>query len=180
MFGSKPDALGRRQVQVLFDHSLSMEYREGSLTGRKRGAMELEKIINTLGADDVLNVRVVGRDATACFPESSTDHTEALSFVRALEPGYGRADFNKANAAALQELSTGTGRPEIYYISDFQRTTWAEVELAKMPDRARLFFVNVAPKERANHAILSAAMEPGNASALGVQIGNFSAEPWCG
>ena len=52
MFGSKPDETGPRHVLVMFDHSLSMEHKEGSLTGRKRAALELEKIINTLGADD--------------------------------------------------------------------------------------------------------------------------------
>src|SRR5438552_4039699 len=38
MFGSKPDEIGPRHVMVLFDRSLSMEHRESSLTGRKRGA----------------------------------------------------------------------------------------------------------------------------------------------
>lgn len=180
MFGSKPDETGPRHVLVMFDHSLSMEHKEGSLTGRKRAALELEKIINTLGTDDLINVRAVGREAPACFPEFSGDHSEALRFVRALERGLGRADFNKANAAIALELKSAHGRQEVYYISDFQRASWADVDLAIVPESARLFFVNVASKERANHAIIGARIDPREAGAVQVHLGNFAPVQWTG
>ena len=100
--------------------------------------------------------------------------------MRALEPGLGRADFNKANAAIAQELKSGHGRQEVYYISDFQRASWADVDLAIVPESARLFFVNVAPKERANHAIIGARIDPREAGAVQVQSRQLRAPPWTG
>ena len=185
MFGSNQALRGPRHVLILFDHSLSMEYLDGSLSGRERGIVEAEKIINTLNPQDTLNVLCVERKITQCFQEFSGDHAEAVRFLKTLDPGLGSADFNKANGTAAQAFSGVSGRQEVYYISDFQRTTWGDVDVAASPLSARLFFVNVAPDARPNHAILGAQLEHTPISGeeavpLHVTIGNYAPGPFSG
>jgi aerotolerance regulator-like protein/VWA domain-containing protein len=185
MFGSNQSQRGPRDVVIVFDHSLSMECKDGGVSGRKRAVIEAEKIIDTLGTNDLLNVIAVERNPNACFTEMSSNQAEALTFLQKLEPGLGIADFNKAGAAAAQQLSKVQGRQEIYFISDFQRKNWANVDFAKLPASARLFFVNVASNTRPNRAIVGARIDQpaalaGETVPLEISIGNFSDEPFAG
>ena len=181
MFGSHARRHGRRCAVILFDHSLSMEAKDNGVSARKRGVIEIEKIINTLAADDRVNVVAVERTPSACFPELAPNQTEALNFVYNLPPGLGGADFSKAGALAAEMLAReNTDAKEIYFVSDFQRPSWATADLAKLPGDARAFFVNVAPEVRSNRAILDARLEgsgnaqPGETLSVEVTVGNFS------
>ncbi len=186
MFGSHAQKAGPRRVVILFDHSLSMEARDGGVSARKRGVIEAEKIINTLSPDDAVNAVVVERNPSPCFPDLTSNQGEVLGFLYHLNPGLGAADFNKAVATAGDMLGKeGAGSREVYVISDFQRTGWATVDLTPLPASVRVFFVNVAPNTRQNHAIIDAHFEPGAALAgasakVEATVGNYADTPFEG
>ena len=73
MFGSNQNERGLRHVVILFDHSLSMECRDNGVSARKRGIIEAEKIINTLGPRDLVNVIAVERNPAPCLPDFSSN-----------------------------------------------------------------------------------------------------------
>ena len=186
MFGSHAHRNGPRRVVLLFDHSLSMEARDGGVSARKRGVIEAEKIINTLAPDDTLDAVAVERNPSLCFPDLTTSQGEVLGFLYNLTPGSGSADFSKAVASAADLLGKeGAGNREVYVLSDFQRTGWATVDLTPLPEGVRVFFVNVAPDARQNHAIIGARFEPGAALAGGAAkvettVGNYADAPFEG
>ncbi len=180
--GSDGEAAFGRAVLVLIDRSLSMEYREAGLSGRKRAGDQARKIISSLGANDKMNVIAVGTTSSACFTHLSDDGQKASRFIEDLGPSLGKADFTQANAAAGQLLANTDKQQEIYYVSDFQRKTWASVDFSALPRNARIFFVDVAGKPRGNRAVLGASvsqsqMISGDSVTVDVEIGNFQDEP---
>src|ERR1700722_20362830 len=54
-FGSSKAPRGGRAVVLIMDHSLSMEYRAGGMNSRRRAENEADKILATLGAEDLVN-----------------------------------------------------------------------------------------------------------------------------
>lgn len=181
-FGGGP-ATGQRHVLLLFDHSLSMEYKAESVSCRQRAVHEAEKIIQTLGTSDVLNVLLVEQNPVACFVDFSQNYPEAKRFLSTLKPGVMRADFSQANAAAAKLLAKAGGPAEIYYLSDFQRKNWANVDFTALPPSARLFFVDVSTATKNNWAVLGATISQGQILAgdtvpLEVTVGNYSERPF--
>lgn len=186
MFGSHANRNGPRRVVILFDHSLSMEARDGGVSAHKRGVIEAEKIINTLAPDDVVNTVAVERDPSPCFPDLTGNQGEVLGFLHHLTPGLGAADFNKAVAAAGEMLGKeGAGSREVYVISDFQRSGWTTVDLTPLPESVRVFFVNVAPNLRQNRAVIGARFDAGATLAgapakIEATVGNYADAPFEG
>ncbi|MDB6111707.1 MAG: rane protein, partial [Pedosphaera sp.] len=181
-FGSAVADTGNRHVLLILDHSLSMEYRGEGVSCRQRAMAEAEKVIKTLGPDDFLNIVLVEQSPVACFVEFSRDHSGARQFLANLKPGLMRGDFNQANGLAGRLISKDFTRPEIYYLSDFQRKNWANVDFTALPAAARLFFVDVSGVKKDNHAILGATINQaevlaGDTVLLEVNVGNFSAQP---
>lgn len=181
-FGSAADANAGRTVVLVIDHSLSMEHKGGGVSSRQRAESEADKILTTLGADDTVNVILAGQAPKACFVEPSRNHAEAKRFVAQMKPGLARADFTQATALASRMLGKTPQRAEIYYLSDFQRRNWANVDFTPVPPQARLFFVDVAPAQRGNRAILGATINQsqilaGDTVTIEVEIGNFADEP---
>jgi hypothetical protein len=180
--GSNAAGAGARHVLIALDHSLSMEYRGDAMLPRKRAILEAEKILDHLGPDDFVNIILVEQSPRACFVDFSNHHAEARRFLEALGPGLSRADFNQANAAAVRRFGEGRSRPEIYYISDFQRKNWANVDFSALPPDVRVFFVDVSTGPRENRAILGATVNEarilaGETVTIDVNIGNFAAQP---
>jgi hypothetical protein len=176
-FGSSNAPHGGRGVVLIIDHSLSMEYRGGGIGSRQRAQTEADKILATLGPDDLVNVIVAGQTPKSCFFELSPKVDEARHFVMGIGPGLGRADFSQANTLAAR-LMKGGGRAEIYYLSDFQRRSWANVDFTALPPESRTFFVDCAPPNRGNRAILGATISQsqviaGDTVTLEVEVGNF-------
>jgi hypothetical protein len=62
-FGSSAAKKINRTVLIMIDHSLSMEHQSGGLNARQRATSEADKILSTLGPDDLVNVLSVGRSA---------------------------------------------------------------------------------------------------------------------
>ncbi len=181
-FGSNAGAKSGRTVLLIFDRSLSMEHQDGGVSARQRAVAEAGKILGTLGPDDAVNVVLAGQTPVACFNESSKNHAEARRFIEGQKPGLGRADFSLANATAARLLAKTTPLTEIYYLSDFQRKTWAAVDFTPLPDKARIFFVDAAPGARGNHALLGASINQsqvlaGDTVTVEVEVGNFAAQP---
>ena len=181
-FGSASEAKAGRAVIVILDHSMSMEHRGGGVTSRQRAEAEAQKIFTTLGPDDTVNVIRAGQAPKPCFVELSSHHGEAQRFIAETKPGLTRADFTQATALAARLLANSTARAEIYYLSDFQRRNWAQVDFTPVPPQARLFFVDVAPPVRDNRAILGATISQaqilaGDTITVEVEIGNFADQP---
>lgn len=185
-FGADPAATGGRRVLIVLDHSLSMEHRGDGPASRERAAHEALKLIDSLGAEDTVNILLMDSSPTSCFVDYSKDHAEAKRFLGRLKPGLGRGDVNLANASAARLTAKGAaGRSEIYYISDFQRKNWANANFSALPAGARLFFVDVGPVHRDNRAILDARVSQahvlaGDTVLLEVRVGNFSDESFAG
>ena len=184
-FGLDPAAHGERHVLIVLDHSVSMEHRGDGPTSRERATHEALKLIESLAAEDAVNILLVDSSLSTCFVAFSKDHAEARRFLGRLRPGLGRADLNLANAAAARLLVKNLSRPEVYYLSDFQRKNWANVNFTALPPAARLFFVDVGPTHRDNRAILDARLSQaqvlaGDTVPLEVTVGNYSAEPFTG
>ncbi len=184
-FGSKSASESGRTVLLIFDRSLSMEHQAGGVSARQRALGDAAKILGTLGPDDAVNIILAAQIPTACFTEPSKNHAEAQRFLEALKPGLGRADFSLANATAARLLAKTTTRVEIYYLSDFQRKTWAAVDFTPLTEQARVFFVDAAPEPRGNHAVLGASINQnqvlaGDTVSVEIEVGNFDAQPFDG
>lgn len=182
-FGNATRAHGSRQVLLLIDASLSMEYQRAGMSARSRALVEAEKILDLLGSSDEVNLIAVRHTPSVCFTAFSRDLTEARRFLKSIPTGIGRADFNQANIAAGRLLAPDrSAKTEIYYLSDFQRKNWAHVDFQPVQDNTRLFFVDLADSESGNHAVLNAEILPshilaGDSVPLEVTLGNFSPTP---
>ena len=179
VFGSALEKSGQRHVLIIYDHSLSMGYKGGSMSSARRGMVEVEKIVEKLAPEDRVNLIVSGRVATSCFPDFSLHHREIAAFVKRLPPGLTKADFNKSLAVAGRMAAKADGRLDVYMVSDFQRRNWADVRFDALPESARVFFVDVSAKIRNNRGIQGARMlDPnvlvGEPARLEVTIGNYS------
>lgn len=171
-----------RMVLIIFDHSLSMEHRDGGQTARQRAQTTADQILASLSAEDVCNVVVAGAIPGTCFLDWSHNHTQARTFLRDLKQGTGIADFSLANATASRLLGKEAENAEIYYLSDFQRKNWAGVDYTMLPPSARLFWTPAADGVRENSAVLSAApaqsrLLSGDTVTVEVELGNFAEKP---
>ena len=182
-FGINPADRNARQILIILDHSVSMEHKGDGPTSRERAVYEATRLIDSLGADDTVNILLMEPNFSACFVSFSKDTTEAKRFLNQLKPGLGRADVNLANTAAARLFSQPGARPEVYYISDFERKKWANASFTSLPPAVKLFFVDVGPAHRDNRAILDARstqieMLAGDMVPLEVTVGNFSQQPF--
>ena len=177
-FGSAANATTSRAVVLIFDHSLSMEHKGGGVSSRQRAENEADKILSTLGAEDAVNVILADAAPKTAFVDFSHNLAEVRRIVGAIKPGLGRADFTQANALAARLLAKSEARTDIYYLTDFQRKNWANVDFTMLPPSVRMFFVDVAPPVRDNRAILAATINQsqilaGDTVTLEIEIGNF-------
>jgi hypothetical protein len=184
-FGADPADRASRQILIVLDHSISMEDKGDGPTSRERAVHEALKLMDSLGADDTLNILLAEPNLTACFVSFSRDLAEARRFLNELKPGLSRADINLANTTAARLIGQTAARPEIYYLSDFTRKKWANASFKLLPPAAKLFFVDVGPALRDNRAILDARpsqtqMLAGDTVPLEVSVGNFSQDPFVG
>ncbi len=148
-----------RVVLVLIDHSLSMEHQAGGQKARQRAQAEAERILGTLRDGDRLNVVRVGDQPRAAFHQPGADLNRARDFIRETAAGVGRADFTQANRQfAALPLDDDTAL-DLYYLSDFQRSDWANVDFRPLPPAARVFFVDVGAGRRGNRALTDLNIE---------------------
>jgi len=178
------NSLAAPDTLIIFDHSLSMEHRADLVPARKKALLEAGKIIKSLESGQNLNAIVVEREPRSCFFEFSAQHQAVLDFLEALEPGVQIANYDKAIALANRHISNSKNQAsgaDVYFISDFQRENWASVRFDKLPEKARVFFVDVGTANRANRAVLDVKISPptilaGETVDLEVKLGNFTGE----
>ncbi len=180
--GSETTPEAKRSVLILIDHSLSMEYAGAGVSSRERAQEEARRILAGLGADDVANVVLVGPTPKTCFVHLSEHTAEARRFVDNIKPGLARADFTQANAAAARLLGTVKQGGEVYFISDFQRKTWSNVDFTPLPPTTRIFFVDVGAESRKNRGITSVTVNQaqvlaGDTITLDIEVSNYTDEP---
>ncbi|NNE91684.1 MAG: VWA domain-containing protein, partial [Verrucomicrobiales bacterium] len=185
-FGSKPgDAANGRQVLIVLDRSLSMEFTPGSGTSAARSALvEIGKVLETLGGDDRVNAILAGAEATPLLPDFTPGHDQIRAMLTALPPSYARTDVTKAVALA-ESMIDGKSEEgaEIYFFSDFQRSNWGVASFDGFPETARLFFVDATDgRDRPNTALVS--VEPsatrvaaGDVVTLDITAANWSPDP---
>ncbi len=178
-FGGQQQKEGQRCVIIILDHSLSMGYLGGAMSSRQRGLVELEKLIDSLEGHDLANLILAERQPRSCFEAPSTEHREIIAFARSQGEGLTRADMNGAIAMANAFLRRHDGPAEIHIISDFQRQNWADARFDALPATARLFFIDVGARVKANRAILAARMTQGTILAgeqvpVEVSVGNYA------
>jgi hypothetical protein len=146
----------------------------------KRALIEVGKILATLSPGDRVNAITASLQPAALLPEFTTSHEQVMSGLSALPVSQERADFAKALALASSMLGTESRGAEVYILSDFQRSNWADVVFEAMPEGVRLFFVDSAgEQERANTAIVKATTSSGVVSSddvvkLDVAVANYS------
>ena len=179
--GANPGDPNGRQILIMLDHSVSMEDHGDGPTSRERAVHEADKLIDSLGPEDSVNILLMDPDLTTCFVSFSKDTTEAKRFLNEIKPGLGRADINLASTAASHLVTAANVRPEIYYISDFERKKWADADFTMLPPAVKLFFVDAGPERRDNRAVLDARPSQteilaGDTIPIEVMIGNFSAD----
>ena len=184
-FGGDPAAAGARHVLIVFDHSASMEHKGDGPTSRERAVHEAVKLIDSLSADDRVNILLLEASPETCFVGFSDDHAEARRFLAKLKPGLTRGDVNLANALAARLLAGAATRPEVYYLSDFQRKNWANANFTALPPATRMYFVDVGPTRRDNRALIQARLAEaqilaGDTVALEIAVGNFSGAEFVG
>lgn len=186
-FGSEKEPAApaaARDTLLIFDHSLSMEHRADLVPARKRALLEAAKIIDSLETGQNLNAISVERDPQSCFFEFSGQHDAVLSFLNNLPPGIQTANYDKAISLAGRHIANSKNKAagsDIYFISDFQRENWANVRFDKLPESARLFFVDVGRPDRENRAVLDVEISPstilaGETVDLRIKLGNFTNE----
>jgi len=167
-----------RIVMIVIDNSLSMEYSSGGKRSRERASDEAERIINTLQGGDLVNIYSIGNEVASAFNQPGSDITLARKFIRSLEPGVTQADFSKVNRQLGGIKVSDTTTTEIYYLSDFQRSDWANVDFRPLPTSARTLFVDVGATKRANHAVtdlkISGETVIGGLITVEAEVANYS------
>jgi len=179
--GSDQAGKNARTVLLLIDQSLSMEYQANGISGRQRAQEEARRILGTLSANDSVNAILAGPTPRAWRVDFARETGDAGRFIEGIKPGLGRADFTQANALAARLFAGVKQGGELYYLSDFQRKTWANVDFTPVPATARAFFVDVSAGARSNRAILGVTVDQaqvlaGDTVTLDIEVGNFSDE----
>jgi len=177
---------GGRRVIVMVDHSLSMNFSENGATACSRARAEIDRLLDSLGADDRFHLIRVDHAPMAAFSSFTNRSDAALDFLDKSPPPLTQADFRAANHLAADLAAEAGPAPDIYYFSDFQRRDWADVDFSVLPKDSRLFFVTATddPK-RGNRSISQLELGQGAVIAGGevevkARVANHSGNTWSG
>lgn len=157
--GASP-ASGRR-VALVMDVSLSMGYRRGGATSLQKAQAQAERILAGLGGGDRASLIVAGAAPASGKAPFSEDIAALRQRVHALKPAQEKCDVPAALALAAEQIrKAGGGRRELYLLSDFQRTNWADAKLDDIPPDARVVFVGTEEGDRDNTAVTGLRLRP--------------------
>lgn len=181
-YGTMNEREAGRHILVILDHSLSMEYKPGARTLREEAIEQAELVFSKLKPGDRANFIVAGITPKVWFNEFTTQHSDLAAQLRKVKAGLGEADLNRANDRAAQLLLDVSGPVDIYYLSDFQRHTWANVSFDSFPSTARFYFLDVSPGELSNRALLDAVPVnathlAGDLSEVEITLANYTGRP---
>ncbi len=168
---------------VILDTSASMAYTGSGVSPFSKAKVAAERIIDALGTGDLANVIFA-----SSFPEASLEEPKPGTYLiyRDIEEAAAtneRSDIDGAIALALEQLAQFQDyQAEIHFVSDFQRSNWAAVNFAAIPEDVKTVFVSVAEDDPDNQAVTDVTVRPPYpAVAESVQvickIANYSARP---
>ncbi|WP_269524884.1 vWA domain-containing protein [Coraliomargarita parva] len=168
----------QRIVLILLDHSVSMEHKHGGTTAREQAMSEGARILATLREGDRVNVIRVGHESKPAFHQPGLDIQQAREFIMSTPPGVGRADFSLANQSFAGIPAEDGVEIEIYYLSDFQRSDWSNVDFRPLPPQSRSFFVDVGARVRDNRALIELQLTgesvSGSMARIEAKLANYS------
>lgn len=168
---------------VLLDTSVSMRYAGEGFSPFGRAKVVAERVLNDLGADDVAGVIFMGAQPKPAFEELRKGVGALTAVIQEREATFERADVDAAVALALRQLEAfPTSVHEIHFVSDFQRTNWAAVNFAAIPEDVRVVFEAVGHENASNLAITEVGTDPpypvvGEATRITVKVANYSDTP---
>jgi hypothetical protein len=152
---------GRRSVVIVLDVSLSMGCRAGGVTSLQRAQAQALRVLDGLQGGDRANVLLAGAAPTAVLSQPAADLGTLRQAVRSASPTQARCDVPAAVALAAEQLNrAAAGRRELYFVSDFQRTNWADVKLDAVPAGTQVVFVGTEENERDNFAVTGIRLRP--------------------
>jgi hypothetical protein len=152
---------GGRVVFIVLDASLSMGYRHGGIRSFQKAQALAARILEGLGEADRANIILAGAAPVALQPKPTADTAVLQQAMRSATFTEERCDMPAAIALAVEQLSrVKAGRKELYLISDFQRTHWAEVKLEAIPSTIKVIFVGTEEGERENLALTGIKLQP--------------------
>ncbi|MCC6489192.1 MAG: BatA and WFA domain-containing protein [Candidatus Hydrogenedentes bacterium] len=150
-----------RTVTVVLDASMSMGYSGTGFTPFARGQLAATRIIDRLGPADVANVIVAGSSPVTSFETPASNAYHLKRDLQTASATLARADFDAAIAEGVRQSElSDRHKPLFYFISDFQRTNWASVDFARLPEDAETVFVPVNETRPWNLAITEITVEP--------------------
>lgn len=150
-----------RVALIVLDASLSMGYRYGGIRSFQKAQAQAIRILDGLGSGDRANVVLAGATPIVLHARPTTDIAALRQAIRSATVTEERCDVPAAVALAAEQLSrVETGRKELYLVSDFQRTNWAEVKLEAVPSTTKVIFVGTEEGERENLAVMGIKLRP--------------------
>jgi von Willebrand factor type A domain len=176
---------GGRRVLLIADRSLSMEHHGGTqASAAQRLLIEASKILATLTRNDTVNAILAAHQPEALLPAFSSAPEQVQTGLAALPPSMEKSDPAKALALAATLLGEAPAGSEVYILSDFQRSGWADTTFESIPEGVRLFFVDTSSGDRSrpNTALLRVTPSATTVSArepvrLDITAANYSPAP---
>jgi len=152
---------GRRAVILVLDTSVSMGYRTGGVTSFQKAQTQALKVLDGLRASDRANVILAGAAPTPARPQPTADVDALRQAVRRASATQEKCDVPAAIALAVEQLGRAeASRRELYLVSDFQRTNWAEVKFDAVPRTTQVVFVGTEDGARDNAAVTGIRLRP--------------------
>ena len=168
---------------VVLDASASMGYRVAGGTVFDRGKLAALNVIRDLGSSDKANLILAGLTPRSTLDEPAVGRHLLERELRAAVPTDERSDMDAALAEGVRQLGVAGGaRRELHLVSDFQRSTWASVNLKTVPKSVRVVFIPVGEAAGRNVSIDDVTVQPpfpnvGEDVEITCRILNQQAEP---
>ncbi len=160
-----PRSSAATTVVVLLDRSASTAAagRGGALFDEARRTVE--DLFTTLGSQDELLLVPYDRTPAPVTPSPSADVPRLRAAAQALGTSAAGTDHAKALELAAKALGESHAlNRELFWVSDFQASGFGAARALTAPpgpwDRARVYLVPLAPRNRANAALTSATLAP--------------------
>ncbi|MCM8533279.1 MAG: BatA domain-containing protein, partial [Lentisphaeraceae bacterium] len=142
-----------RNIIILFDNTLSMQYKGGGITPKQQELVEVEKIVDSSSSKDKINLITIDHQTQTCFDEPSINHNELLAYANSLKDSLNAGNMDRALAALARQIRKVKSEVEVYVISDFQRSNFSEAKFNELTGKIKLFFVDVSINPSNNRAI---------------------------
>ncbi len=181
--GAAADVDRETLAVLVLDVSASMGYADSPVAMMDQAVARAGAILDGLepARGDRASVIRAGVAARALSFSPTSDFTRLRRQVESLRATAERTDAGGSLAVAASQLQSGGAlRKELHIISDFQRTSWADADLAGLPADVRVILHRIAPRgDRPNAGIADIRVHPpqpilGGRCRVGVHVVNRS------